>query len=240
LIVDRINYDDYEKVLVLSDVHIPYQDNEKVNAVITFISTYEPHKIILNGDIIDFPQISRFSKNLVELPRLKDDLIQTIELLKRIRDTAGDSTEIWYLGGNHEFRLHKFLIDKCVELSGLDCLKFEQLLQLDDMNISYVPYGKGLEYKNVLFEHGYLISKFAGYTAKNQFESRRMCGVSSHTHRLAKYRHNNYQGQQFWIESGCICDFNAEYINGLPNWQNGFAYLLFDDENCVNAEVVEL
>ena len=82
----------------------------------------------------------------------------------------------------------------------------------------------------MLVKHGSVVRKFAGYTAKAEFEKNGCSGVSAHTHRLATYRQSNESGDYIWVESGCLCKLDAEYLNGeTANWQQGFSIGYFKE-----------
>ena len=82
--VNKIPDSDYQKVeefvfpkgnnriLVLSDIHIPYHDIEALTTALEYGKTLNPNAILLNGDTIDMYQASRFIKD------------------RRLRDLAGE------------------------------------------------------------------------------------------------------------------------------------------------------
>ena len=59
-------------ILVLSDIHIPYQDNKALELAINYGIENKVNAIYLNGDTIDMYQGSRFIKD------------------RRLRDLAGE------------------------------------------------------------------------------------------------------------------------------------------------------
>ena len=55
---------EYGNVYVISDIHFPYQDNEAIEAFLRYVEMNgEPNIIVLNGDLLDFYKLSRFSKD---------------------------------------------------------------------------------------------------------------------------------------------------------------------------------
>jgi len=75
-----------------------------------------------------------------------------------------------------------------------------------------------------------VVRKFSSYSARGEFEKEGMSGSSGHTHRLGMYFHRNRGGEYVWVETGCGCNLNAEYIDGIANWQSGFAVFTFEKD----------
>ncbi len=51
-----------KRVVVLSDLQIPYQDNKAVTATLDFIRDYKPDELWCVGDELDAPEPSRWNK----------------------------------------------------------------------------------------------------------------------------------------------------------------------------------
>ncbi len=51
------------RLVVLADTHIPSQYKRQVASVIRFIGDIQPDELIHLGDLMDFPQPSRWSKD---------------------------------------------------------------------------------------------------------------------------------------------------------------------------------
>lgn len=84
------------EVLVISDVHLgTYGCHAK--ALLNYLNSVQPKKLILNGDIID---IWQFSKRYFPKSHLK--------VIKKIMDMSADGVEVIYITGNHDDVLRKF------------------------------------------------------------------------------------------------------------------------------------
>ncbi|MGY0392388.1 UDP-2,3-diacylglucosamine diphosphatase [Bizionia sp. KMM 8389] len=104
------------EIAVISDVHLgTYGCHAK--QLLTYLSSIQPKKLILNGDIID---IWQFNKRYFPKSHLK--------VIKKIMDMAANGVEVIYITGNHDDMLRKFsdmtignisIVDKAVlELDG--------------------------------------------------------------------------------------------------------------------------
>lgn len=211
----------YEKAICLSDVHAPYEDLNAIEKTMSFIKWYKPDRVFLLGDIIDFYSISSFDKNPDEMD-LQRELDSTISFLKKLRKSA-PKAQIDFLWGNHCLRLQKY-IWKNSGILKLKKLKLEELLELKDYNINLIPPKEKLYFYNIRLEHGKVVRKHSGYSAKAQMEARGMTGISGHTHRLGSHYLSNESGFYAWFENGCLCELNPEYADE-PNWQQGFTII---------------
>ena len=128
--------------------------------------------------------------------------------------------------GNHEARLRKFLWDNPT-LASLDCLDIKELLGYNELEIEFIPSNAYLLVNGILkLEHGDVISKHSGWTAKAMYDRRGGCGMCGHSHRLGSYYKVDDGRTLAWWENGCLCDLSAEYVK-VPNWQQGFSVIHF-------------
>jgi len=211
-----------EKTVIFNDTHHPFQDKKTCSMLIDFIAREQPKSIIAAGDILDCYKISRFNKDPNRKLSFQDEIDECYEFLGEVRRVAGDKCEITYIEGNHEARLQRYLWSSATELSSLECLTIDGLLWLDELGIKYcnsVDKGKFHIY------HGSLVRQEAGYTAKAEFLKNGCSGITGHTHRDAKYTKRTRGGHFVWYENFCLCDLDAEYINGVANWTQGWSML---------------
>ncbi|MEO0527023.1 MAG: UDP-2,3-diacylglucosamine diphosphatase [Bacteroidota bacterium] len=84
------------EVAVISDVHLGTYGCH-AEELIAYLSSIQPKKLILNGDIID---IWQFSKRYFPSSHLK--------VLRKVIGMASKGTEVYYITGNHDEMLRKF------------------------------------------------------------------------------------------------------------------------------------
>ncbi len=211
----------YKKVLFVSDIHAPYHDPKAINALIAFANWYKPDVVFYMGDLIDFYAISHFVKDPVRAIKLQSEVDSAVKVLRQINNAVNGSQK-FFLQGNHEARMQKYLWTVSPELSSLHGLRVENLLRLSEFGIKYIQDGK-IKFRGMVVKHGTIVRKFSGYTAKGELEMTGVSGVSAHTHRLAIYTQSNEANDFMWMECGCLCKRNADYLKGnVPNWQQGF------------------
>ena len=208
----------FTTLVFISDTHIPYEDKKAIEVVLKFLKDFQPDYILLGGDLIDFYSISKFNKDPKRALETQDDLDKLYEFLKKIRDICPNSI-ILYFKGNHENRLRTYKWTKCPELAYLRCLTPEKLFRLAELDIQWIE--KRWQYGKLWFMHGSKLSVHSGDSAR---KNRDDCGtnvVHGHSHRTGKSNLTNLGGNAGGWESGCLCDLNPEYIEGVANWQHG-------------------
>ncbi len=212
------------KVVSLTDWHCPFEDQDVIKLEIEFCRGEQPEIIILH-ELHDFYNLSKFDQNPDRANRLQDEIDIVNGYMGELRK-ACPKARIILLGSNHLNRLKKFLWRVAPALNNLRALKLEELLELKKHKIEFKEYG--FTYKKVLFKHGDIVRKFSSYTAKGEWEREQVSGCSGHTHRLGVYYHSVRGGNYVWVESGCGCRLDAEYLQGgVANWQQGFAVFGF-------------
>jgi predicted phosphodiesterase len=224
---------DFRRSLILSDIHAPYHDERALAVAEKLCRWLRPHSLILAGDIIDCYPCSRFDRDPDRSSgkAMQAEIDTTIDILDRLRKSAGNACEITYLAGNHEDRLHKTLLRKAPELCGIEALEVPALLHLDELGITYLPSSKLYRIHGLVVEHGQVIRSRSGYSAKGQLDKRGISGVSGHTHRLGVSYHSDMAGTARWAENGCLCSLTPEYLVGDPDWQHGCTILWHDADS---------
>lgn len=211
-----------KKTILAQDFHFPFQDLRLIALFLGFVAREEPGQIILPGDILDCYKISRFDKDPNRKLDLQGEIDECYNFLVDLREAAGPDCDIVYLEGNHEQRLRKYLWSKAPELASLNCLTVDGLLELDSLDIKYQ---ESIDIGKFHIYHGSLVRQEAGYTAKAEFIKNGCSGMTGHTHRDAKYTRRNRGGHHVWYENFCMCDLDAEYIDGIANWTQGWSVM---------------
>jgi len=97
-------------ILMISDLHIPYQVNSAVESAINYGVEHKVNTVFINGDLIDFHGMSRYETD----PRkrsIKDEFEATEQFLIYLRYKL-PTANIYWLKGNHCIRYEKWLMTK--------------------------------------------------------------------------------------------------------------------------------
>lgn len=212
------------KVLVLSDVHIPYADESALAALLAKTRREKFTHVLLNGDIADFYAISRWETNPL-LRNFPDEVGATRGFLAFLRKVFSKSQIIYKLG-NHEERYEAFLRRQAPEFCGLETFDFEALLQLRKLQIRCL--------RGIPVRLGRLLSVVHGHEYRFQISNpvnpARGLFLRAKSHIMGGHFHQSSQHSERTIDNkviaawsvGCLCNLHPDY-RPLNNWNHGFA-----------------
>ena len=234
-------------VLVGSDFHGQFVDPLALRVFLDVAADVQPDVVVLNGDVVDFPQVSRFT----HMPgagslSLQDELDYVREkIVRRVREAAPDAALLWVIG-NHEHRLVRYLADTAPELASLRCLSWDKLLGVDEYQVEMVFGGNFMAprqrdradnyrrktskvlYDSLVVTHGQSI---AGNAMKVELERFGMSGTSGHTHRPGIFtRPTLAQPYLSWTSTPMMAGFavGKDYVDGPSGWTMGFGLFTID------------
>lgn len=217
-------------ILILSDIHFPYQDNEALQLALNYGLENKVNAIYLNGDILDFYQCSRFTKDR----RLRDmagELEMGRSFLKMLQ--AKFKCPIYYKIGNHEKRYEDYLMIKAPELLGIDDFKLEQLLRMREFGVTLVKDKQMAMAGKLPILHGH--EWFGGFAppvnpARGLFLKAKESCIVGHHHRTSEHTEKTLGGEvtTTW-STGCLCGLEPEYAP-YNNYNHGFAHVKIGDK----------
>jgi predicted phosphodiesterase len=217
-------------ILILSDIHFPYQDNEALQLALNYGLENKVNAIYLNGDILDFYQCSRFTKDR----RLRDmagELEMGRSFLRMLQ--AKFNCPIYYKIGNHEKRYEDYLMIKAPELLGIDDFKLEQLLRMREFGVTLVKDKQMAMAGKLPILHGH--EWFGGFAppvnpARGLFLKAKESCIVGHHHRTSEHTEKTLGGEvtTTW-STGCLCGLEPEYAP-YNNYNHGFAHVKIGDK----------
>lgn len=218
-----------KRIVVISDLQVPFHDERAVRNVAKFIKRYKPDDVICVGDEIDLQTISRWSSGRDEWSgTIGHDRDKTVEILGEL--------QIRHLSrSNHSARLYSAISKRLPGLLGLPELTIEGFLKLKELGITYhhKPYEIA---KGWIMVHGdeQAINHNAGLTALTAARRHGKSVVCGHTHRLGVSAFSEASGGVLGriltgFEVGHLMDERqAFYTKGTFNWQKGFGLIYTD------------
>jgi predicted phosphodiesterase len=116
----------HKKVLILSDIHVPYHSIPSLTAALQYAKKSKPDALLLNGDTIDCHRLSRFIKD----PKKRNFKLE-LDTFKALFDVFEKELKckIYFKIGNHEERYEHFLYEKAGELVGIEEFEFENIIK---------------------------------------------------------------------------------------------------------------
>jgi len=218
------------KILIISDLHIPYHNDDAVFAALEYGLEQQVDTIIINGDLIDFATISRHEKDMRKRS-VKYEIDCTSVFLKGLRAMFPKALIVWSYG-NHDLRYDKYIMQKAPEVYDIEFIKLHELLKLRDLNIIKVDSTQYIYAGKLAIFHGHETGLTSG--GVNPARSLRLklnkSAVTSHFHRETKDMGKNLDEHPYSCYSiGCLCDLFPTYLP-VNMWTHGFGYLELNDK----------
>jgi len=225
----------FQTVLVGSDIHDIECDPFWRKLFISTAERVQPEKIVLNGDIFDLPEFSKYTVD----PR-EWDVVGRIRWVHAFLDDLRrvcPNAEIIFIEGNHEFRLLRFLSETAPQvksiLHDLHHMTIPGLLGLEKYEVNYIaPADLGVFTKadhaaelrrnwttlyDCLIAHHFPDGANFGLPGWNGHH---------HTHKVFTY-FSALIGSFEWHQLGSGHKRQASYCNG-EKWSNGFLMVHVD------------
>lgn len=224
-------------ILVASDIHFPYHCTKTLKKFFRYLEV-RPTDIVLLGDIVDFYPISKFIKIPDRLLSLKKELKEAVSFLKRLRELSPESN-IYYIEGNHEERLQKFLFTYAPQLT---CIMptIAQLLELPQLNIKYVQKKQGIKLYGIRFFHGDITRKNPGAALLeviNRNPNEHV--VIGHTHHLTHVCITKNCRTTHGIEAGCMADPKKQVYLSYPYWGWSRGFVLIEKTTDIKVNIIQ-
>lgn len=215
--------------LLLSDVHLPFHDRPTVEAAVAAARKRRVAGVLLNGDILDFHELSRWDKSPDD-PRYVAEVTAGREFLAWLRHRLPGAVIVYKIG-NHEARLRSYLIQKAPALFGLDVLTVPGLLQFADHGVELVEDLQLIQAGKLHVLHGHEYRPMIQTPvnpARGLFLRAKSVAICGHFHQTSEHHEPNIAGkpQGAW-SVGCACNLSPPYMS-LNRWNNGFALVHFD------------
>ena len=228
------------RILVLSDIHFPYQDNKALELALNYGLEKKANAVYLNGDILDFYQCSRFTKDR----RLRDmagELEMGRAFLKMVQEMF--NCPIYYKIGNHEKRYEDYLMIKAPELLGIDDFKLEQLLRFREFGVTLVKDKQMAMAGKLPILHGH--EWYGGFAppvnpARGLFMKAKESALVGHHHRTSEHTEKTLGGKVVACHStGCLCGLEPEYAP-YNNYNHGFAFVEVGKDGNYEVENIKI
>lgn len=222
-------------ILVGADAHIwPGPPSTAMRAFVKFCKELKPAVVIMNGDVMDFPSISRHPPiGWEKVPEVQDELEAAQEQLGQIEKAAFKARKIWSIG-NHDQR-------------------FPTRLAIQAPQFARV-HGTSLKHHFPLWEPCWAISINQDIIVKHRFKGgihathnnvlwsgRTM--ITGHLHSAKVTGLTDYNGDRWGVDTGCLADPEGrqfvDYTEAGPkNWRSGFCVLSFVGGRLLQPELV--
>jgi predicted phosphodiesterase len=215
---------DAKKVLVMSDVHLPYHDVPAISAAIEYAQNEDIDAILLNGDTLDFYTLSRFIRDPKARSFAHELLIfqQFIEALGQ----AFPDAKVYIKLGNHDERYQHYLWTKAGELDGVEEFELKNIIKKRAPEAEVIGDKRIIKLGalNVLHGHEFGQSIFSPVNvARGLFLRGKVSAMQGHNHQTSEHTESNMNGEITTTYSvGCLCNLTPGYLP-INKWNHGFA-----------------
>jgi len=227
-------YEDYiikaKRLLVLSDIHIPYHSLEALTACFDFTKKEKPDAILLNGDVLDFFGLSRYAKD----PKARS-FAHELKTFKEFMDIIKKEfkAKIYFKLGNHEERYFHFLWMKAHEIVGVEEFELENIIKARAEGIEVIKDKRIIKAGDLNIVHGH---EFGGSVfspvniARGLFLRGKVSAMQGHNHQTSEHTESNMNGDiTTTFSTGCLSELHPAYLP-INKWNHGFAIIDIDGQ----------
>lgn len=247
------------EIVIGSDFHSYFVDPFALEVFKDCLRMVQPDIVILNGDIFDFPRISKHR----QIPggfhlNIQQEIDWGItNIMRPVRELCPDA-EILFVIGNHEYRFVTYLADFSPEIACLDTMNFHDLFKLDELEMSLVCRSSfmaptaAMRKKDIaenwvkvggcyVVTHGVSCAQFA---AAEQLKKYQVSGTSGHTHRPQIISANTLgTGNLTWMTTPMMASYavGREYVPEPSAWTMGFGVASINvEKGLVSQSLVQI
>lgn len=236
---------DERVVLIICDLHIPYHNKESLKIALEYAQHIGISAILFMGDCSDFYSVSRWDKD----PRNRNfqkeiDTVQ--DILDSIRQAFPD-IGLYYLIGNHEERLERYLRVKAPELLGYRALDYSEIIDARQFDIKIIDQKRIVKIDTLNCIHGHEFGRSISNPvnpARGLYLRGKETAICGHFHQSSQHTEKSMTNKVTTCWSvGCLCDLRPEYLP-MNKWNHGFAIVIVTDDgfqvlnkNIINGKV---
>lgn len=219
------------KILIIEDNHHPFHDIRAWNLMLKVAKAFKPDILVHTGDHMDCYAISDHDKRAD--PRgFEWEVDESLGGLDQLE--ALGATDYYFVAGNHEFRIERYMM-KHPELGGL--LSTPKLLDLKRRGWRYTPYREHVKIGKVYFTHDVEShSRLHKFKALGVYQT---SVVTGHDHRLVYVVEGNALGEVKlscgfgWLGDATQADYRNMHLT-RTQWSLGFGAGYIDTKTGYN------
>jgi len=216
------------RYIIASDLHLwPNVHSRAEEAFVKVISSNHFDGLILNGDVLDGPAVSRYGKRMAEdIPHIVDEVSNAQKRVREyVKASKNKKLTRHLIRGNHDWRLESYLLHNAPAVEGLPGTK------LEDIFPDFVISMSANITDRIVIKHRWHAGVHAAYN--NAVRSHTAAMVTGDTHRLQLTRYAAYNGVAYGVETGFLGDrYGPQFSygeNNPQNWCEGFCVLEVED-----------
>lgn len=179
-----------KKILFIPDTHRPYHDKKAWKLMLKAARGFRPDMVVIGGDFGDFYAVSSHSKDPSRAYKLEMELKDINIGLDEVQTLK--AKEYYFVEGNHEDRLRRYLQDKAPELAGQ--ISIPELFRLKQRGIPFTPYKQTLRIGKLNITHD--LGQAGRYAHYKALDTAQQNIVINHTHRIGYAVEGSSEGKR--------------------------------------------
>lgn len=226
------------RILSISDIHFPFHDPEALEVALEKGYSKNIDSILINGDLIDFYRISRYTKTM-KGRSIEGELQGTYKFLQALRSIWPKIPIIWKMG-NHEERWELHMANVSPALWETKLSQVDEIIQCPqlffpkgeapkyDLDITFIKL-RPMRIGHLWVLHGHEVGKgiFSPVNqARGVFLRSLECTLVGHGHQTSNHSNKTIGDTVIacWSQ-GCLCDLHPRYNPVSLRWNQGFAII---------------
>jgi UDP-2,3-diacylglucosamine pyrophosphatase LpxH len=226
--------------LVGSDFHIwPGEESICLRAFKKFCRDLKPNAVVLNGDVMDFPRISRHPQNWESAPDPQEEIEAAQDHLNDIVQSCKRGTQkVWTLG-NHDARFEQMIANAAPQYRGVKGVHLSDHFDGVWQKAMSCFINEGIEDGATMIKHR--LKGGMGAPRANTLNAG-VHVVTGHLHSQKVIPVTDYRGDRYGVDTGCVADKEhrafAYHEDSPVDWRSGFALLTYRDGRLMYPELV--
>lgn len=232
-----------KRILFVPDTHRPFHDVNAWKLMLRGARAFEPDFVVVEGDFADFYKVSAHDKDPSRRASLQDEIDDVNKGLDELEAVTSKASKRFYVEGNHENRLQRYLWSQSAALADMRSLKVPELFNLHARGWGYTPYKQHLKLGKLYITHEAGNAGFDAHRkAQHAFSSNVVIG---HTHRIGyaivgDARGRAHVGAMFgWLGSAEQADY-MHRIQALTQWSHGFGIGFMEESGVIHLQPIPI
>lgn len=234
----------FKKYLVLTDLHLPFSDDESIKRAVDYGLTAGCNSLLLLGDVFDFYEISKWGGKF-RMP-IEQELAEAEDKLSTLIDSRYDWEDKIFIKGNHEDRFERYISQNARRIQNLLDNKgftLPEILGLGKLGFRFIDQkqyridnGKFFSLGKLIPLHGHEIPCGGKYPAKNTIMKAHDNIIMGHHHKKDVAFEKDLSGHVKGVHSiGCLCEMIPDYMV-VNEWWQGFGIATVKDNGFFHVD----
>lgn len=229
------------RILFVPDTHRPYHCPHAWATMLAGARRFAPHVIVILGDFADFYAVSSHDKNPGRMASLADEVADVNVGLDEL--AALGAEEVYYVEGNHEWRLARYIAKNAAALHGLSGLTPRELFRIDERGFHWTDYMHSMKLGHITVTHD--VGEAGIYAVKRARDAAEGNIVIGHIHSMGLHYSGTATGVvRVGAAFGWLGSAKAgDYIHAMKrarNWTHGFGIGFMEDDGTVHLQAVPI